>query len=119
MQEAFCGGKLRVCVATVAFGMGLDASGVRAVMHATLPRSPEEFVQHVSHPVSATWLTRGQCGYLCACIQQAWPYDIIPLAILRIVSIAASGECSANSVAEEAYIQAQEDRSLALSLALY
>lgn len=48
MQEAFCGGKLRVVVATVAFGMGLDARGVRAVVHASLPRSPEEYVQHVS-----------------------------------------------------------------------
>ena len=48
VQEAFCGGKLRVVVATVAFGMGLDARGVRAVVHASLPRSPEEYVQHVS-----------------------------------------------------------------------
>ena len=50
MQEAFCGGKLRVVVATVAFGMGLDARGVRAVVHASMPRSPEEYVQHVSPP---------------------------------------------------------------------
>ena len=34
-------------VATVAFGMGLDAAGVRAVVHATLPRSLEEYVQQV------------------------------------------------------------------------
>ncbi len=47
MQEAFCSGKLRVVVATVAFGMGLDARSVRAVVHAAMPRSPEEYVQHV------------------------------------------------------------------------
>jgi hypothetical protein len=34
-------------VATVAFGMGLDAAGVRAVVHMTLPRSLEEYVQQV------------------------------------------------------------------------
>ena len=45
IQASFCGGAVRVMVATVAFGMGLDAPGVRGVVHATLPRSLEEYVQ--------------------------------------------------------------------------
>ena len=48
-QVAFCGGRVRVVVATVAFGMGLDAACVRAVVHLNLPRSLPEYVQQVSN----------------------------------------------------------------------
>ena len=49
IQLSFCTGKVKVVVATVAFGMGVDAQGVRGVVHLTLPRSLEEYVQQVSH----------------------------------------------------------------------
>ena len=39
---------MRVVVATVAFGMGINVRNVGAVVHATLPRSLEEYVQQVS-----------------------------------------------------------------------
>lgn len=45
MQEMFGKGQLRVVVATVAFGMGIDFGGVQAVVHLTLPQSLEEYVQ--------------------------------------------------------------------------
>lgn len=48
VQQEFCKGKLRVVVATLAFGMGLDAPHVRAVIHLNMPRSLEEYVQQVS-----------------------------------------------------------------------
>ncbi len=48
IQLSFCAGKIKVVVATVAFGMGVDAQGVRGVVHLTLPRSLEEYVQQVS-----------------------------------------------------------------------
>ena len=41
----FARGRLRCVVATVAFGMGVDAQGVRAVVHMSLPQSLEEYVQ--------------------------------------------------------------------------
>ena len=44
---SFCAGKIKVVVATVAFGMGVDAQGVRGIVHMTLPRSLEEYVQQV------------------------------------------------------------------------
>ncbi|KAJ0901609.1 putative DNA helicase [Helianthus annuus] len=44
-QELFCSNKIRVIVATVAFGMGLDKSDVGAVIHYSLPESLEEYVQ--------------------------------------------------------------------------
>ncbi|KAK2636714.1 hypothetical protein Ddye_031506 [Dipteronia dyeriana] len=47
VQELFCSNKIRVVVATVAFGMGLDKSDVGAVIHYSLPGSLEEYVQEI------------------------------------------------------------------------
>ncbi|GAB5584350.1 ATP-dependent DNA helicase Q4 [Prionailurus iriomotensis] len=47
VQQAFMEGRLRVVVATVAFGMGLDRPDVRAVLHLGLPPSFESYVQAV------------------------------------------------------------------------
>jgi len=44
-QEAFATEKLDVVVATVAFGMGIDRSNVRCVMHAAMPKSVEHYQQ--------------------------------------------------------------------------
>jgi ATP-dependent DNA helicase RecQ len=45
VQEAFCRERLNVVVATVAFGMGIDRSDVRCVLHAGLPKSIEAYQQ--------------------------------------------------------------------------
>ena len=50
---------MRVVVATVAFGMGVDAQGVRGVVHMSLPRSLEEYVQQVG---DCHWLLSTQAG---------------------------------------------------------
>ncbi|XP_029778918.1 ATP-dependent DNA helicase Q4 isoform X3 [Suricata suricatta] len=47
VQRAFMEGRLRVVVATVAFGMGLDRPDVRAVLHLGMPPSFESYVQAV------------------------------------------------------------------------
>ena len=47
IQKAFMSGSLRVVVATVAFGMGLDKSDVRGIIHYTLPKSFESYVQEI------------------------------------------------------------------------
>ncbi|MFO0837752.1 MAG: DNA helicase RecQ [Phycisphaerae bacterium] len=44
-QEAFAEEKLDVVVATVAFGMGIDRSDVRCVIHADVPKSVEHYQQ--------------------------------------------------------------------------
>lgn len=47
VQNQFMSGNLRVVVATVAFGMGLDKADVRSVIHFNLPRTFESFVQEI------------------------------------------------------------------------
>jgi ATP-dependent DNA helicase RecQ len=44
-QDVFMAGKLDAIVATNAFGMGVDKSDIRVVVHADVPRSPEAYYQ--------------------------------------------------------------------------
>lgn len=44
-QDRWMAGRLRVMVATTAFGMGIDKADVRLVLHLGLPESPEAYYQ--------------------------------------------------------------------------
>lgn len=47
VQNRFMSGGVRIVVATVAFGMGLNKADVRAVVHYNMPKSFESFVQEI------------------------------------------------------------------------
>ncbi|XP_017779205.1 PREDICTED: ATP-dependent DNA helicase Q4 [Nicrophorus vespilloides] len=47
VQNRFMSGDLRIVVATVAFGMGINKSDIRAVIHYNLPKNFESYVQEV------------------------------------------------------------------------
>eukprot|EP00928_Gymnodinium_smaydae_P058699 TRINITY_DN4188_c3_g1_i1.p1 TRINITY_DN4188_c3_g1~~TRINITY_DN4188_c3_g1_i1.p1 ORF type:complete len:1254 (+),score=187.56 TRINITY_DN4188_c3_g1_i1:87-3848(+) len=45
VQDAFMAGLVRVVVATMAFGMGLDKPDIRTIIHFNLPKSIENYIQ--------------------------------------------------------------------------
>ncbi len=47
VQRQFLNGELEVIVATVAFGMGVDKSNIRLVVHNTMPGSLESYYQEI------------------------------------------------------------------------
>ena len=68
VHEKFMNNALRFVVATVAFGMGIDKSNLRAVVHLCLPRSVENYVQETGR-----CSRDGQLGY-CRCFFNSEDY---------------------------------------------
>ena len=49
IQNAFMGGELRIVVATIAFGMGINKSDIQAIIHYNMPKSFESYVQVIEY----------------------------------------------------------------------
>ncbi|MCC9644639.1 DNA helicase RecQ [Rhodopirellula sp. JC740] len=68
-QEAFIQEKVDVIVATVAFGMGIDKSNVRYVIHAGMPKSIEHYQQESGRA--------GRDGLAAECVLIHGPGDVM------------------------------------------
>ena len=85
-QERFANEELDVIVATVAFGMGIDRSNVRCVVHAAMPKSIEHYQQETGRA--------GRDGLEAECVLLHSPADALRWQMLFERS-AAEGDGSA------------------------
>jgi len=82
-QEAFAEEKLDVVVATVAFGMGIDRSDVRCVLHTGLPKSIEHYQQETGRS--------GRDGLEAECVLLYSGADVVRIERLMERSAAEAG----------------------------
>jgi len=67
-QERWMNDEVRVLVGTIAFGLGINKSAVRAVIHMSLPKSIEQYYQEAGRA--------GRDGLLSDCVMLWQPKDV-------------------------------------------
>src|SRR5262245_38751634 len=85
-QEAFATEKCDVVVATIAFGMGIDRSNVRFVMHTAMPKSLEHYQQETGRA--------GRDGLEAECVLLYSGGDVVSMQHMIKKSAAEAGDTS-------------------------
>ncbi|MGH7845143.1 MAG: DNA helicase RecQ [Candidatus Binatia bacterium] len=96
-QDEFAGEKIDIVVATVAFGMGIDRSDVRCVIHAAMPKSIEHYQQETGRA--------GRDGLEAECVLLYSAADVIRWESLIEKSAAAAGAPGAVIAASSELLQ--------------
>jgi ATP-dependent DNA helicase RecQ len=87
VQDEFAAERLDVVCATVAFGMGIDRSNVRCVIHATMPKSVEHYQQETGRA--------GRDGLEAECVLLYSPGDVVRWKRLIAMSAENAGDADA------------------------
>ena len=115
-QTAFMDGRYTLMVATKAFGMGIDKSDVRFVVHDSFPDSLESYVQEAGRagrdglPATATLLYRLEDRR----VQEYFLRDKYPTAkqVERVLEVVAKTGGSAREVAKAARVSVRKVEAL-------
>eukprot|EP00794_Sanderia_malayensis_P019029 gene19029-20942_t len=125
VQKNFMSGELRIVVATTAFGMGLDKSDVRAIIHYNMPKSFESFLQEVGRagrdglPAHCHVFLDDEANDLCELRRHTYANSVDKRTVKRLVNKIfkscdcrqRSGECpSANVLENRDYLLKQSAR---------
>ena len=104
-QEAFSREQVDIIVATIAFGMGIDRSNIRYIIHATMPQSIEQYYQETGRAgrdglPSFCYLLYGRAEYrtIMYFIENSSNQDILTGKVRRMYDFCVRPQCRHKSI---------------------